>query len=429
MKQRLVNVVLTSLVVKRLEVSFFFQLAWIALTSGVLIVSLARAIYSRASILFLDDVLSAVDAETADHLFNECLRGELMEGRTVILVSHHVQLCAPGANYIVTLDNGRIQFQGNREAFYASGVINGLVQSGTTTGTEEDDAKVANAEALVEATVGLSESSSTAPPPTVAAESKPDKKKAPRKLVEEEKRAVGRIGKDVWSSYTSAAGGPWYWVIFFTSLVLATIGPIAEKGWITRWSGAPLRDEVPKSPMWYIGIYAAITGVNAVTSTLRWFILYQGSIRASVILYKRLLESVFFAKIRFHDTLSRGRLLNRFGTDFEEIDSSLSGNFGRCLISGLSALTSFITIGVVGGWPFLAVTLIVSVFYYQVAKVYGQTARDMQRLGMLLERSMYVKWVLILQQTPLPVLRCTRFTERPSRGLAYCVLSAHLRSS
>jgi hypothetical protein len=30
-----------------------------------------------------------------------------------------------------------------------------------------------------------------------------------------------------------------------------------------------------------------------------------------------LLEAVLFAEIRFHDTISRGRLLNRFGKDFE----------------------------------------------------------------------------------------------------------------
>jgi hypothetical protein len=50
---------------------------------------------------------------------------------------------------------------------------------------------------------------------------------------------------------------------------------------------------------------------------MRWFILYSGSIRASRVLYERLLESVLFADIRFHDTVSRGRLLNRFGKDFE----------------------------------------------------------------------------------------------------------------
>ena len=30
-----------------------------------------------------------------------------------------------------------------------------------------------------------------------------------------------------------------------------------------------------------------------------------------------LLESILFAPIRFHDTISKGRLLNRFGKDFE----------------------------------------------------------------------------------------------------------------
>lgn len=40
----------------------------------------------------MDDVLSAVDAHTASHLFENCLRGPLMKGRTVVLVSHHVQV-------------------------------------------------------------------------------------------------------------------------------------------------------------------------------------------------------------------------------------------------------------------------------------------------------------------------------------------------
>jgi len=56
-----------------------------------------------------------------------------MRGRTVILVSHHVQLCAPGASYIVALDNGRVQFQGTVIRFKTSGVMNGLVQSGEQT--------------------------------------------------------------------------------------------------------------------------------------------------------------------------------------------------------------------------------------------------------------------------------------------------------
>lgn len=64
------------------------------------------------------------------------------------------------------------------------------------------------------------------------------------------------------------------------------------------------------------------------------YTLDTGSIHASTVLYKstlhlcisrlfddrlctELLETVLFANIRFHDTVSRGRLLNRFGKDFE----------------------------------------------------------------------------------------------------------------
>lgn len=84
------------------------------------------------------------------------------------------------------------------------------------------------------------------------------------------------------------------------------------------WSGTALDgDGDSESPVFYITVYAVITSVGLVISTVRWIVLYTGSIHASTVLYKKLLEAVLFANIRFHDTVSRGRLLNRFGKDFE----------------------------------------------------------------------------------------------------------------
>lgn len=77
-----------------------------------------------------------------------------------------------------------------------------------------------------------------------------------------------------------------------------------------------------------------------------------------------LLEGVLFANIRFHDTVSRGRLLNRFGKDFEGIDSSLPDNFGRSVINALSVATTFVTVSVVGGPPFIIAALIFGSLYY-----------------------------------------------------------------
>ena len=53
-------------------------------------VNLARAVYSNADVLLLDDPLSAVDAHVGSHLFNECIRGQLKD-KCVVLVTHQLQ--------------------------------------------------------------------------------------------------------------------------------------------------------------------------------------------------------------------------------------------------------------------------------------------------------------------------------------------------
>ncbi|KAI0331721.1 multidrug resistance-associated ABC transporter [Cubamyces sp. BRFM 1775] len=364
-------------------------------------VSLARAVYSRASVLFLDDVLSAVDAHTAHHLYHECLKGELMRGRTLILVSHHVQLCAPGAKYIVALDNGRVQYSGDYEKFRTSGVLNTLVQSGASDPTDEkEEAAVEKVEEIIENAVEqdatpesaaeTSETSSTVAPTPAEMDPKPEKKKkAPRKLIEEEKRAVGRISKDIWLTYLKACGGWVYWTVFIISLGLAALSPVFENGWLRIWSGSYEQSSTPRPASYYIGVYAAITGVGLVLTTWRWVVLYQGGIHASIALYKGLLEGVLFANIRFHDTVSRGRLLNRFGKDFEGIDSSLPDNFGRSVFYAVAVLTTFITVSVVGGPLFIVAAIIFGFLYYSVGKVYGQTSRDMRRLDSVTRSPLY----------------------------------------
>lgn len=49
-------------------------------------ITLARAIYSQAQILILDDVLAALDVHTARWVVDKCLQGDLVHGRTVLLV-------------------------------------------------------------------------------------------------------------------------------------------------------------------------------------------------------------------------------------------------------------------------------------------------------------------------------------------------------
>lgn len=48
--------------------------------------SLARAIYSKAEIIILDDVLSALDVHTSRWVVDNCFRGDLVASRTMLIV-------------------------------------------------------------------------------------------------------------------------------------------------------------------------------------------------------------------------------------------------------------------------------------------------------------------------------------------------------
>ena len=86
-------------------------------------ISLARALYSTSKHVLLDDCLSAVDSHTAKWIFDNCIRGPLMNSRTCILVTHNLALCVPASRYVVLLDNGKVEIHGPSEEVIASGKL------------------------------------------------------------------------------------------------------------------------------------------------------------------------------------------------------------------------------------------------------------------------------------------------------------------
>jgi ABC-type lipoprotein export system ATPase subunit len=187
-------------------------------------VTFARALYSRAGILVLDDIFSAVDAHVGRFIFEKGLTGELGVGRTRILVTHHVALCKPKTQYVVELGDGTVE---------NAGLVSDLEEAGTLQkilSHQETEAEIQEDE---EPTAVNSEESSDGEFGEVL--KRVESKKAVKKFVEDEAREQGRVKNRIYLDYMRASGGWPFWTLAlfaFAALQVIITGEISmSKFW------------------------------------------------------------------------------------------------------------------------------------------------------------------------------------------------------
>ncbi|XP_017788164.1 PREDICTED: ATP-binding cassette sub-family C member Sur [Habropoda laboriosa] len=79
-------------------------------------VTIARALYSDADIVIMDDPLSALDHQVGQHIFDQGIRKLLLRsGRTVIMVTHRLELLST-AHQVVVMDGSRVRAVGTKSA-------------------------------------------------------------------------------------------------------------------------------------------------------------------------------------------------------------------------------------------------------------------------------------------------------------------------
>ena len=182
-------------------------------------ISFARALYSRAGILILDDIFSAVDAHVGRQLFDDALTGELGVGRTRILVTHHVGLVLPKTKYSVLLGEGTIAHAGNVSDLRKSGSLKDFLTQERE--EEELDEELlqhseANGDALHRVMSRRSERSVKIDDGGgIDARGKGQ----PKKFTEDEKRETGSIKYDIYKEYVSTSGGFKIWIPMITLFV------------------------------------------------------------------------------------------------------------------------------------------------------------------------------------------------------------------
>lgn len=379
--------------------------------------TLARAFYSRAGILILDDVFSALDAHVGKHIYDNAVMGELSEGRTRILATHHTSLCLPRAKYAVHLSaRGEVEHAGTIEELRAEDVFDDIIKADDTTEStfiEEDE--VLRGETTDTATAILPKDA-----PVVV-------KAAPKKLIEDERREIGRVKTSVYAGYLQASGGLFFWLFLVSMYLVSETFTVGRTYWVRIWSSdygeeqaahvasfitsqyhniiqprfssqqpitsmhfaGPINStsaspsfpiEIQNRSLWfYLGIYCSISIVSVILFVSRLYLVYAGSIKASRRIFTITLHSVLRAPLRWLDTVPMGRILNRFSGDFTTIDSSLASDFA--VFAGLAMELGGILVTACFVSPYVivfAVLLIVICSAFAIKFI--AAARNMKRL-------------------------------------------------
>ncbi|KAH8698973.1 putative ABC bile acid transporter [Talaromyces proteolyticus] len=354
-------------------------------------VTFARALYSRAGILILDDILSAVDAHVGKHIFEKGLMGDLGVGRTRILVTHHVALVKSKAKYLVELGSGTIEHAGLVDELEAT-TLDEIIHH------QESEHEIRQDE-------GLTEESSDGE--NMEELKKVNSKLAPRKFVEEEAREQGRVKGRIYMAYLNAAGGLPFWLVAVVAFSVLQCLVTGRSWWLKVWTGAEEKESMtqlsyalhsqtfmssipPNSTTlagpdqrhtlgFYLGIYVAFSAVSAILGTLRYFYIYTGCIRASRVLFDKMCYAVLRTPLRWVDTVPLGRILNRFTSDFNVIDARLSNDFTGEM-RDLFQFFGIIAAGLfVSPYVMLLSIALLSVCIW-IASIYLYGAREVKRL-------------------------------------------------
>lgn len=391
-------------------------------------VSLARAVYARADIYLLDDVLSAVDSHVGKHIMEQVLgpRG-LLNTKTRVLATNAIAVLQQ-ASYITLLKDGAVIERGTyRELSAMKGVVSDMLRtagqdsssSGSPSGRSSETSTVVEQPMSTQSKEEIEESQEQVPemaPMKTAAEvgSKPRSSsmatlrrastasfRGPRgKLTDEEIAGNSRSrqtkefveqGKVKWSVYGEyarennlvAVG------VYLFALIASQTAQMGGSVWLKEWSQKNAESGVNKDIGMFIGIYFAFGIGGSLLNVLQTLILWIFcSIEASRKLHERMANAIFRSPMSFFDTTPTGRILNRFSSDIYKIDEVLARTFNQLFLNaGKSTFT--ILIICVSTPAFTAFVIPIALTYYWIQRYYLRTSRELKRLDSVSRSPIY----------------------------------------
>ncbi|KAF9017850.1 hypothetical protein BDZ89DRAFT_1094212 [Hymenopellis radicata] len=271
-------------------------------------ITLARAIYSSASIILLDDVLAALDVHTSKWIIEKCFKGDLVKNRTIILVTHNIAMAQPIADFVVSLKDGRIASQGTMST--------ALAQNKALLKEAREDAEAISRDAE-----------------DVNADDEDDEeeseKKSDGKLIVAEEIQEGHLSWASLKLYLSALGGNHvmlFFVGYLGAYMLQELGATLQTWFLGYWASQYDTHDAADVPAlkyvfvvlnWLSGLILLVGFSFYIVS----FVTYVfGAIRASRTINRKLIESILGSTLRWLDTTPTSRIIARCTQDIRAVD-------------------------------------------------------------------------------------------------------------
>jgi len=362
-------------------------------------IAIARALYSDADIVFLDDCLSALDAVVGAHVFNEAIMKLLIGcGKTVVLVTHCVHLVKK-ANYLIIMKDQKVIYGGSPDALAADGMqqYTSLLEKMET--EEESNDETLNLSVNQRQSVTSNRTVSMSRDSLISENKSGSSRKLAgsesvemsMRLIEEELSASGSVPWSVYVAYMKAA----MWIVcamtvllfilcqFFKMAASYYLTEVVDKGMEIKsmegYNDMNQADEGWEQYEDFMITYIKLSVVFVIFIPLAALSLEVTTIMASKNVHRKLIDSIVSAPLKFFDCTPIGRVLNRLSADMNVIDEKMTNSF-ECLL--------FCAFNVIGGIvmnsvfvPYFIIPVVpVFILFFVVQRFFIASCRELQRL-------------------------------------------------
>ncbi|XP_072955852.1 putative ABC transporter C family member 15 [Typha angustifolia] len=354
-------------------------------------IQIARAVYQDADIYLLDDPFSAVDAQTGSQLFKDCLMGFLKD-KTILYVTHQVEFL-PAADLILVMKNGRIAQAGRFHELLQQNIgfeilVGAHSQALESILSAENSSRNFSIDSIGVAKVSSSndcdeEETNTQFQGISKQESGQDLCQditERGKLMQDEEREKGGIGKQVYLTYLRALRGGSLIPLIIIAQSFFQILQVASNYWMA-WASPPTTETDPPVGINFLFlVYICLSIGSSFCVLIRAMLVAVVGLLTSEKFFKNMLHCIMRAPMSFFDSTPTGRILNRVSTDQSVLDLEISGKLGWCAFSVIQILGTIAVMSQVA-WPVFAIFIPVTVICMWYQRYYIPTARELARLS------------------------------------------------